>query len=443
MNSIGALFVGEAPGENEDKTGTPFCGASGKMLDTWIDFLELSPEEYAVINCLKCRPPSNANPTKGQIEACKEWFDRQVEALNPQVIIALGKFAAKNVAGFDGKLLENAGKEIADGVYLMAHPSYYLRRGGSGWEVPLKHIKDALHIQTRQQTYVPLHVHTTYSITDSCVKLDELAQFAKSYGFPSMAITDHGTIGGWVEFQNECEKEGIKPLLGCEFYLCNDYAEKTNKRYHMVAIAKDRKGIESIFKMDDIAHRDGFYYKPRISVDDFMKYANNCVVMSACVLGIISQKILNDRLSEAETYAKMFKERWGDDFYLEIQPHNFTEQNKTNPVIVNLAKKLGIKLVVTTDSHFLEKAGKYPNDALKSIAFHKRMGEAGFTIDTNYVFSSVELLKQFGHVHMERKIIEKAMKNTVEIMNKCNARLERYTNALPQFEVKENEYHGV
>lgn len=480
------LFIGEAPGKNEDETGLPFCGASGKMLDKWIQHLGLEGSDYAVINCLKCRPPENADPTKEQLEACREWLIEQIVALNPKAIFYVGRYAAKEVGGFKEGITSLAGKVFVDGNSRyhipFPHPSYYLRKGGYGWEDSLSKVRKGIENKIRfekrcvidketvenfsalmmheiesynpesysevegfdgvkavgmrqVQGYVPLHLHTTYSITDSCTKLDKLAANLASRGFSAAAITDHGTIGGWYEFQTTCEENNIKPLLGIEFYVAKNYTDKNTYREHLVAIAKGPVGIKSIFKLNDIAHRHGFYYKPRITIEDFIKYGEDLIVLSACTLGVISQRILNESKSSAMNMAKTLKDNF--DFYLELQPHDFEEQYKVNPVLIEISQKLDIPLVVTMDSHYIDKRNKQDHDALKAIAFRKEYGEGGFTIDTNYIPDDVQLLLEFKEAGIDEEVVEVAMENTIKIAEKCNARLERYKNTIPK--VKRDE----
>lgn len=486
------LFIGEAPGEQEDKTGSPFCGPSGQMLTRWIEALGFRDEDYAVINMLKCRPPQNTDPTREQIVACKEWLERQIETLNPDIIFLIGRFAAKEVGGFTTGITTLAGDiyEQQDKIVVpFPHPSYYLRRGGIGWEEPLESVRNKLELieqretvneellqgtenavqfeqemeavtervnfiqpltivetggvaatsenfdnlsqvgmrTTGKQNYVPIHMHTTYSIQDCALRIDELAKWAKEKGFEALGITDHGTIGGWVEFQNACEENDVKPLLGVELYIVDSYERKDRYREHIVAIAKNWNGIQSIFKMVDRAHRVGYHYEGRISYDDFMELAEDVVVLSACVAGIISQCIIREEYDKAEEWAVAFKERFGDDFYIEIQPHNFDQQNKTNPYLIKLAKKLDIPIVVTTDVHYLTPEYKESNDKLHEI-FHRNAN----SVETNYTPEDNMLEPLFNEVGVDFETVNNAMYNTLKIAEKCNAKLKRYDNALPQ-----------
>jgi DNA polymerase-3 subunit alpha len=139
---------------------------------------------------------------------------------------------------------------------------------------------------------------------------------------------------------------------------------------------------------------------------------------------------VDEKPEEAEKHIIKLKNTFGDDFYLELQPHDFDQQAKVNPFVIEMAEKYDVPLVVTTDSHYIEKVDKNDHDALKAIAFRKQMGQGGFTIDTNYIPTGPEMISLFKDV--DEELVEKAMENTIEIADKCNAKLVRYTNALPK-----------
>jgi uracil-DNA glycosylase family 4 len=428
------VFIGEAPGAEEDKKGEPFCGPSGTKLNEWINFLGLDESDYSILNLLKCRPPNNASPTREQLDACQDWLMKQLEILKPEIIFCLGSFATKEIIGCTEGITKLAGKVIEkDGIKYVPfpHPSYFLRRGGHGWESDLLKVKQTLFSMVSSpkggQSYVPLHVHTTYSVTDSCSKLDDLTSKASEMQFRGMAITDHGTIGGWIEFRDECAKNNIKPIFGIEFYLTSSLSEKTKKRYHVVALAKNNQGLRNIMMLNELAQRRGFYYKPRITIDWLREYSDGLIILSACTLGIVSQYIVDDQPETAETIIRELKEVFKDDFYLELQPHDFEEQHKTNASILLLSKKYDVPLVVTSDCHYIEKDDKEYNDVLKAICFHKNLDEVGFSIDTNYLMDASDMREKF------KFDVEEAMSNTLKILEKCNAKLESYDEALPEF----------
>jgi|GEM_PF-537230 uracil-DNA glycosylase family 4 len=472
------LFVGLNPGKQENESGRPFCGPSGRLLDQWVEYLGISPKDYSVVNIVKCYT-SNESELKGdEIGKCLPFLQEQIKILKPKYIILLGAKPAQTIletkigiTKLQGKIFRerNDIDEKVDDTYFipLTHPSYWLRNGGKGWEPMLENFKlfingsstseepsdinglreitpltfkkvvekvDEKVVEYQEQDYVPLHTHTTYSIADGVAKLDELAKRAREMGFKSLAITDHGTIGGWVEFQKSCKDEGIKPILGIEFYVAKDYKNKDSERMHVVALAKNEKGINNIFKLNNKAQSEGFYYKARILLEDLLKYNDGLVILSACTLGIVAKPIVDGNKIEGEINLEQLKEKFGDDFYLELQPHNFDGQKLANPALIALAEKHNIKTVITTDIHYIKAQNKKTHDALKAIAYRKKMGEAGFSIDTNYLMSTEELRDESLALNIPENIIEKSFSNTKEVADKCNTELKRYENALPKFE---------
>lgn len=468
------LFVGLNPGREENETGRPFDGPSGKMLDTWVEYLEIKPTEYAVVNLIKCYTPNESALKGDEAEKCGKFLGKQIEMLDPDYIIMLGAKPTQFLLDTKIGITKLAGRMFQRptlGTYYipLPHPSYYLRHGGQGWEEDLALVKrnitenitsmshpseikgfselnritmekveevpdEVNHILP--QEYVPLHVHTTYSVTDSATKIRDLVKSAKEMGFDALAITDHGTVGGWLEFKQACEEYDMKSIYGIEFYIADDYTNKDTTRTHVVALAKDRDGIKNIFKLNDIAHREGFYYKPRILLEHLFEHGDGLVILSACTGGFISRHILEDNIEQAKELAQKFLDRFGKDFYLEVQPHDFEDQHKVNPNIIKMSKELAIPFVITTDSHYITKEDKKAHDAIKAISFRKMMGEAGFSIDTNFVMTTDELYDYAKKAKVDSGDVEMGMRATRAIANKCNAELERYNNALPRFEVE-------
>jgi uracil-DNA glycosylase family 4 len=477
------LFVGLNPGKEENNTGRPFCGPSGKLLDRWVEFLGIRPEEYAVVNLIRCFTNNEGELQGDEAAKCIAFTLSQIKILQPSYIVPLGAKPAQFLLESKEGITKMAGrmfmKESNGPKYIpLTHPAYWLRKGGIGWEPMLEKVKWLIDDKTSTsnfpseieglreikpiqfqkkyysetdekvdenqksiipQKYVPLHIHTTYSVTDSVTKLDLLAETAKEKGFSSIAITDHGTIGGWVEFQQQCNKYEIKPILGVEFYVTKDYENKNIERMHIVVLAKDELGIKNIFRLNNKAHLEGFYYKPRILLSDLIEQKNGLVILSACVAGVVAKPIVDGNFIEAEETLLKLKNVFGEDFYLELQPHNFDEQLKANPDLIEFAEKYNVKMVVTTDSHYIrgeERALKTDDqrthNALKAIAYHKKMGEGGFTINTNFLMTDQQMIEYFEIIGVEKEIVEEGMKNTFEVAEKCNAQLKKYKNALPR-----------
>lgn len=431
------LFVGLNPGKAENETGVPFVGPSGKLLDKWIKFLGLDNNNCAVINLIKCFTPNASLLNGDEFEKCRHFYDAQVELLKPDIIVALGADVFKALTGSKDAIMNAAGNFYGN-VYAMPHPSYFVRKGGYGWEPYLNDLKVALYPETKGETpqkYAPLHCHTEYSVTDGAGRLSDLVQYAVDLKFPAMAITDHGTIAGWHEFNKLCLEKGIKPIFGVEFYVTTDYERKDKERYHLVLLAKNKTGLDNIFKLNTIAHVDGFYYKPRITLDDVIKYKEGTVALSACTLGIVAKRLLDGDVDEAYDVAKTLRDEFGEDFYLEVQPHyEYDEQHVTNDVILDMCESLNIKSVITTDVHYKNVESKELHNALKAIGFRKLYGEFTFTGDTHCLLTTDELEEAASKVNVPREKFLEATKNTLEIADKCNAELNAYETIIPKFE---------
>lgn len=143
------VFIGEAPGREEDEQGLPFVGRSGKLLDIWFDYLGLTEDDYYITSVMKTRPPNNRNPTAGEVKRCSAWLDRQLGILEPELVVCLGRFAMRHFFPKLTSVLPNTKRLIDDRFVILPHPSYFIRRGGAGWEPYLDPLKRILHDRER------------------------------------------------------------------------------------------------------------------------------------------------------------------------------------------------------------------------------------------------------------------------------------------------------
>ena len=266
--------------------------------------------------------------------------------------------------------------------------------------------------------FVHLHVHTEYSILDGATKIAVAAKKAKALGMPALAITDHGNMYGAVNFFDACEKEGIKAIIGTEFYVCDDLTVKNGKTKlnHLVLLCKNEEGYKNISLLNAIAFRDGFYYKPRIDLKTLEAHHEGLVCLSACLAGDIPQAILRRDFEEAERLVVWFKNLFGDDFYLEMQNHFLDEQLEVNKYLRQYAKKYAIKLVVTNDVHYLERSDAESQDVLMCVqmgADYDDPKRLKFPNDEFYLKSYDEMAQLFPD-DLE------ALENTMEVCDKCN-----------------------
>lgn len=292
------------------------------------------------------------------------------------------------------------------------------------------------------KAYVPLHLHTEYSLLDGATRIKELLKHAKENNMPAAAITDHGVMYGAIEFYRTAKEEGIKPIIGCEVYMIDgDINEKTKKvsHNHLVLLAKDKKGYQNLVKIVSVAHIDGFYYKPRINHEVLEKHHEGLIVLSACLGGEIPKELLNDEHEKAKERALYYKNLFGNDFYFELQDHGIPEQQKVNAGLIKLSKELDIELVITNDSHYTKKEDAVTHDILLCMQTGKTRNDPSrmkFANNEFYIKNSEELRKSFSW--LDEETFDTAIDNTVKIADKCNLILEMGKSVLPNYPIPKN-----
>ncbi len=286
--------------------------------------------------------------------------------------------------------------------------------------------------------FVHLHVHSEFSLLDGANRIKDLPVRAKELGMDSIAITDHGVMFGVIDFYKACKANGVKPIIGCEVYVAprtrfDKEPNIDNKYYHLILLAKNNEGYKNLSKLVSLGFVDGYYYKPRIDKEILEKYHEGLICCSACLGGEVAQNLLHDNPQKAEEVALWHKNLFGDDYYLEVQANTLREQIIVNQKLVQLSRKLGIKLVATNDAHYLKKEDSYNHEVLLCIQTGKRMTDEDrmkFETDDFYVKSPEEMSEYF-------KNIPEAIENTVEIANKCNVDFEFGHTILPNYDVPE------
>ena len=226
--------------------------------------------------------------------------------------------------------------------------------------------------------FVHLHVHTEYSLLDGATKIKNLVAKVAERGDGAVAITDHGNMYGALKFYGECLANKVKPIIGTEFYICEDMHRQTGKADmgHLILLAKNDEGYHNLLKLNSMAFIDGFYYKPRIDYNLLQQYCGGLICLSACLAGHIPQFILEGRMDDAINLAGKLKNMFAPgDFYLEIQNHNIPEQKIVLNGLVEISKKLNIKLVATNDVHYLEKTDAEMQDILMCVQMGKTVDD--------------------------------------------------------------------
>lgn len=292
------------------------------------------------------------------------------------------------------------------------------------------------------RAYVPLHLHTEYSLLDGATRIKELLAHAKENNMPAAAITDHGVMYGAVEFYRMAKEEGVKPILGCEVYVIEeDIIDKSKKvtHNHLVLLAKDKKGYQNLVKIVSIAHIDGFYYKPRINHEILEKHQEGLIALTSCLGGEVPRALLNDDYEKAKEKALYFKNLFGNDFYLELQDHGLDGQKKVNSGLIKLSAELGIELVITNDSHYTKKEDAMCHDILLCMQTGKTRNDPSrmrFANNEFYIKNSQELREAFSW--LDEETFNRAIDNTVKISEKCNLILEMGKSILPNYPIPKN-----
>jgi len=275
--------------------------------------------------------------------------------------------------------------------------------------------------ENKSNGFVHLHVHTEYSMLDGMGPLPELILKARRMGMNSLAITDHGNLFGIHKFHRFCKRVGIKPLMGCEFYVVDDVSVRERGRNHIVLIAKNKKGYKNLLKLSTLSNLEGFYYKPRIDKKMLAECNEGLIALSGCIAGRVSQHILNDELDRAKQHISWWKETFGNDYYIEIQPDKLEKYIKINPILIKLAKEFGVKIVSTNDVHYVEKSDKKAHDVLLGIQKKQTLKDKpGFDTDVYWFQGLKDIRGHFEQYHptIHHLDFDEAIKNTQEVADK-------------------------
>lgn len=285
--------------------------------------------------------------------------------------------------------------------------------------------------------FVHLHVHTEYSLLDGFSRIKNLVNRAKELNMSAVAITDHGCMFGAIDFFKVAKKEGIKPIIGCEVYTAPRGMKDKDPNFdksqgHLILLAKDTTGYQNLIKLVSAAYVQGFYYKPRVDIDEIKKHSEGIIALSACLAGDVSQALMNRNYDKAKNIALKYKEIFGEEnYYLEIQDHNLPEQKEVNRELIRLSKEIGIGLVATNDVHYVRKEDSKIHDILMCIQMGKTVNDPArmrFGSDEFYLKSREEMEEIFPEV-------QEALDNTSKIAQMCNVEFDFNTIHLPQYDV--------
>ncbi len=291
--------------------------------------------------------------------------------------------------------------------------------------------------------FIHLHNHSHYSILDAIATPEELVKAAAANEMKAIALTDHGVMFGLMEFQKFAKSNGVKPLFGMEAYIANGsrfdriQTKKNEGRrnyFHLLLLAKDVTGYKNLVKLTSYAHTEGFYYRPRIDKELLEKYKDGLIVASACLGGVVSAHLIDGNYERAVAESKYYRDVFGDDFYLELQDHNYLEDKIILDQVPKIANELGIKMIATNDIHYMKKEHALAHnlflmikDTNSSNADQADITKLRYKTDEFYFRSTEEMKALF-------KEYPEAISNTVEIADKCNLKLNFPIN-MPDFSI--------
>lgn len=283
--------------------------------------------------------------------------------------------------------------------------------------------------------FVHLHLHTEYSLLDGACRIDRLMKKIVALGQTAVAITDHGTMYGAVDFYKQAKENGIKPIIGCEVYVApRTRFDKVHRidttPYHLVLLCKNVTGYKNLIKMVSLSNIDGFYNRPRVDRELLERYSDGLVALTACISGEIPTKLLNNDYEAALEAAEFYKGVFGrDNIYIELQNHGLAEQERIIKSLIDISRDTGIPLVATNDCHYIEQSDSLTQRAVICIQTNKTMNDNDvmeFKTDQFYVKTTQEMHELFGSV-------SEALTNTKKIADMCNFDFEFGVTKLPHF----------
>jgi DNA polymerase III subunit alpha len=292
--------------------------------------------------------------------------------------------------------------------------------------------------------FVHLHLHTDYSLLDGAIQIKPLSNRVAELGMPACAMTDHGNMFGAISFYNAMKNNGVKPIIGCETYITRgnrkDKAasapgEKAN--FHLILLAQNYEGYQNLVRLTSKAYTEGFYYKPRIDKELLAEHSKGLIALSACMSGVPSAMLAQEKCDEAAKAAIEFEEILGKgNYFLEIQEHGLEPQNRIRKSLVELSKRTGVPLVATNDAHYLMPDDARAHDVLLCIGSGKTVNDSNrlrYASPNFYVRSPEEMWRIFGDE------IPEVLTRTVEIAERCDIKLPKDINHLPQYPIPESD----
>ncbi|MDA0875276.1 MAG: DNA polymerase III subunit alpha [Bacteroidetes bacterium] len=281
-----------------------------------------------------------------------------------------------------------------------------------------------------------LHCHTQYSLLDGAARISRLMDKAQELGMPAMAITDHGNLFGVPEFYTSAKKAGIKPIIGCEFYVTASGMEDRSDRvrYHQVLLAKNDVGYRNLIKLSSLSYTDGYYYKPRIDLETLKAHSEGLVATTCCLQGQVLQTILNKGEAEARKIFETYLDIFGEDYYIEIQDHNIPDQHRCNEVLLRWSREYNVEVLVTNDVHYVQQEDSAAQDVLLCLQTGREFDDPTrmrFENDQFYLKSAAEM--ELAIKHADEATVRRALENTTRVADKCSFELPMGELLMPHF----------
>ena len=290
-------------------------------------------------------------------------------------------------------------------------------------------------------SFVHLHVHTHYSLLDGFSKIKKLVKRTKELGMSAIAITDHGTMYGVIEFYQAAKAAGIKPIIGLEGYISprrmtNKDAKFDKRASHILLLAENETGYKNLLKIASASQLEGFYYQPRIDKPFLEQHSEGIIVSSACLKGEIPTTIMQKGIESAIPILDWYFDVFGNDrFYLELQRHDIPELEQVNKDLIEVGKRYNAKYIATNDVHYINREDAEFQDiqlAIQTGAVLSDKTRMRMNGDTYYLRSPQEMADLF-------EFLPSSISNTVDIAERCNLNLDPGGYHLPLFEVPEGE----
>ena len=295
-----------------------------------------------------------------------------------------------------------------------------------------------------RMSFVHLHTHSNYSLLQGLSKIDDLVEKAKKEGMGALALTDHGNLYGTIPFYKKCKKEGIKPIIGVDFYLAEKARaikepDPENRTMRLVLLAKNKEGYKNLIKLSTIGHLEGFYYRPRIDKESLRKYSAGLIALSGDIQGEIPRALWNKDTEKARALVVEYKNIFGaENFYIEIMHHpNIERHDEIMEGLVALARETKTPIVATQGSYYIDAADKDAHRTLLAIQANNHLGEEAryFSSEEDFSFIDEKTAREYF------KSTPDAIDNTVKIAEACDVSLESDGWIFPNIETKDGKSH--